>query len=85
MGHCPCEDLVSVKGKEQSCPECAAAWNKKQGKIPGVDPDAIEITTFGVYGVEQGGHHNPHYAPEESSFKQQEGHHAEPVKGAHHH
>jgi len=59
MGHCPCEDLVSRKGSEKSCPECAAAWNKKQGKIPGIDPDAIQVTTFGVFGLEKEGHHHP--------------------------
>ena len=57
MGHCPCAELVSEKGNEKSCPECAAAWNKKQGRIPGVDPEAIQVTTFGVYGFEKGGHH----------------------------
>ncbi|GEM_PF-1708929 len=59
MGHCPCGDLVMEKGVEKSCPDCAAAWNKKQGKIPGVDPDAIQVTTFGIYGYEEGGHHAP--------------------------
>ncbi len=59
MEHCPCAKLVSAKGNEKSCPECAAAWNKKQGRIPGVDPDAIEVTTFGIYGFEEGGHHQP--------------------------
>lgn len=59
MGHCPCAKLVSKKGNEKSCPECAAAWNRKQGKILGVDPDAIQITTFGVYGFEKGGYHHP--------------------------
>lgn len=67
MGHCPCAKLISAKGKEKSCPECAAAWNRKQGKIPGVDPDAIEVTTFGIYGIEKGGHHHP----------EETGHHAE--------
>lgn len=61
MGHCPCEDLVKKEGNEKSCPECAAAWNRKQGKIPGVDPDAIEAITFGIYGYEKGGHHHPDY------------------------
>ncbi len=58
MGHCPCARLVTEKGSEKSCPECAAAWNKKQGKILGVDPDAIEVTTFGVYGFEEEGRHH---------------------------
>lgn len=57
MGHCPCANLVRQKGKEKSCPDCAAAWNKKQGRFPGVNADAIEVTTFGIYGYEQGGHH----------------------------
>jgi hypothetical protein len=59
MGHCPCAELISEKGAEKSCPECAAAWNRKQGKIPGVDPDAIEVTTFDIYGFEENGHHQP--------------------------
>ena len=60
MGHCPCAELVSRKGEELSCPECAAAWNKKQGKIAGVDPDAIRVTTFGVYGYgDETGHDHP--------------------------
>ncbi|MFQ5952197.1 MAG: hypothetical protein ACE5JK_02185 [Candidatus Omnitrophota bacterium] len=58
MGHCPCEKLVKMKGAEKSCPECAAAWNRKWGKIPGVDPDAIEVTTFGIYGFEKKEHHH---------------------------
>lgn len=58
MGHCPCGQLVSEKGNEKSCPECAAAWNRKQGKVPGVDADAIDVTTFGVYGFEKDGHHS---------------------------
>jgi hypothetical protein len=58
MGHCPCARLVFEKGNEKSCPECAAAWNRKQGKFPGVDPDAIEVTTFGIYGFEEGHHFN---------------------------
>lgn len=57
MGHCPCGEIVTVKGNEKSCPECAAAWNRKRGNIPGVDPNAIEVTTFGVYGFEKGTHH----------------------------
>ena len=57
MGHCPCGQLVSEKGNEKSCPECAAAWNRKQGKVPGVDADAIGVTTFGIYGFEKDGHH----------------------------
>ena len=52
-----CADLVSEKGNEKSCPECAAAWDRKQGKILGVDPDAIQVTSFGVYGFEKGGDH----------------------------
>lgn len=75
MGHCPCEDLVSKVKPEKSCPECAAAWNKKQGKIPGVDPDAIEVTTFGIYGFEEGAHsykgtdthREPHHSHHEKS------------------
>lgn len=59
MGHCPCAKMVQKNGVEKSCPECAAAWNRKQGKIPGVDPDAVQVTTFGIYGFEKGGHHNP--------------------------
>lgn len=60
MGYCICADLLVIEGREQSCPECAAAWNKKRGKIPGVDPDAVEIITFGVYGFEDDGeHYNP--------------------------
>lgn len=59
MDHCPCADLVLEEGKEKSCPECAAAWNRKLGRFPGVDPKAIEVTTFGVYGYEKGGHHHP--------------------------
>ena len=58
MGHCPCANLVFEKGNEKSCPECAAAWNKKQGKFPSVDPDAIKVTTFGIYGFEKEGHHS---------------------------
>jgi hypothetical protein len=61
MGHCPCAKLVSEKGNEKSCPECAAAWNRKWGKIPGVDVDAIKVTTFGVYGFEKEGHHHPRH------------------------
>lgn len=57
MGHCPCEELVQKEGEEKSCPECAAAWNEKQGTVPGVDADAIRVTTFGIYG-EDGGHHH---------------------------
>lgn len=57
MEHCPCADIVTKEGNEKSCPECAAAWNRKQGKIPGADPDAIEVTTFGIYGYEKEGHH----------------------------
>lgn len=58
MGHCICADLVAVEGKEQSCPECAAAWNRKRGKIPGVD--AVEVITFGVYRYEnEGKHYHP--------------------------
>ncbi|UUV20023.1 hypothetical protein NRK67_16935 (plasmid) [Fusobacteria bacterium ZRK30] len=57
MGHCICADLITVEGREQSCPECAAAWNKKRGKIPGVDSDAVEVITFGVYGFENNGEH----------------------------
>lgn len=58
MGHCPCADLVSKKGDEKSCPECAAAWNRKQGRFPSVDPDAIKVTTFGIYGFEEEGRHH---------------------------
>ena len=58
MGHCPCAKLIRRKGNEKSCPECAAAWNRKLGRIPGVDPNAIEVTTFGIYGFEKGGHHH---------------------------
>ena len=57
MGHCPCAEMIQKKGKEKSCPECAAAWNRKRGKIPGVDPDAVEVTTFGIYGFKEGGQH----------------------------
>ena len=61
MGHCPCAQLVSEEGNEKSCPECTAAWNKKQGKFPGIDPDAIGITTFGIYGFkEENQHHGDH-------------------------
>jgi len=67
MGHCPCENVVREEGKEKSCPECAAAWNRKQGKIPGVSPDAIDVTTFGVYGQEEGGHHHPASKPEDDA------------------
>lgn len=56
MGHCPCAKMVSKKGNEKSCPECAAAWNRKQGRIEGVDPDAIRVTTFGIYGYERHTH-----------------------------
>ncbi len=66
MEHCPCAKMVSEKGNEKSCPECAAAWNKKQGRIPGVDPDAIEVTTFGIYGFEEDGHHNPDFSEDET-------------------
>ncbi len=59
MGHCPCAELVFEKGNEKSCPECAAAWNRKQGRFPSVEPDAIKVTTFGIYGYEKGGHHHP--------------------------
>ncbi len=59
MGHCPCGELMSKEGQEKSCPECAAAWNRKLGKTPGVDPDAIGVTTFGIYGYEKDGHHYP--------------------------
>lgn len=58
MGHCPCAKLVIRKGNEKSCPECAAAWNRKQGKFPSVHPDAIEVTTFGIYGFEESSHDN---------------------------
>lgn len=58
MGHCPCAELISKEGNEKSCPECAAAWNRKRGKIPGVDPDAVQVTTFGIYGFEKDGHHH---------------------------
>lgn len=60
MGYCPCAELVIEEGRERSCPECAAAWNRKRGKIPGVDPDAIEITTFGIYGFEEVENMHPH-------------------------
>lgn len=69
MGHCPCAKLVSEKGSEKSCPECAAAWNRKQGKIPGVDSDAIQVTTFGIYGFEKGGHHYPESVADEAETK----------------
>lgn len=57
MGHCPCADLVFEEGNEESCPECAAAWNRKQGRFPSIDPNAIKVTTFGIYGFEKSGHH----------------------------
>jgi hypothetical protein len=60
LGQCTCVKLVIRKGHEKSCCECAAAWNRKQGKFPGVDPDAIEVTTFGVYGFEKDEHHPNH-------------------------
>lgn len=60
MGHCPCADLVRREGRERSCPECAAAWNKKQGRVPGIDPRVIEVTTFGVYGFENDEHQHHH-------------------------
>ena len=69
MGHCICADLVMEEGKEKSCPECAAAWDRKRGKIPGVDPDAIEVTTFGVYGYEKDGHHHPDVKKQETIKK----------------
>ncbi len=77
MGHCPCGDLVMEKGVEKSCPDCAAAWNKKQGKIPGVDPNAIQVTTFGIYGFEEGGHHgsDPAKEPESEAHEKTEEHH----------
>lgn len=28
-----------------------------QDNIPGVDSNAIQVTTFGIYGYEKGGHH----------------------------
>lgn len=46
-------------GNEKSCPECAAAWNRKLGRFPGIDPNAIEVTTFGIYGFEEKSHHKP--------------------------
>lgn len=61
MGHCPCAELVFEKGNEKSCPECAAAWNRKQGRFPDVDPDAIKVTTFGVYGFEEEHSHSHHH------------------------
>lgn len=66
MGHCVCADLVAAEGREQSCPECAAAWDRKRGRIPGVDPDAVEVITFGVYGFEnEGKHYHPPLKGEE--------------------
>lgn len=66
MGHCPCAELVSREGVEKSCPECAAAWNRKQGKIPGVDPDAVQVTTFGIYGYEKESYHHSDFTGEEA-------------------
>lgn len=80
MGHCPCAKLVSKKENEKSCPECAAAWNRKQGKIPGVDPDAIDVTTFGIYGFEEGGHYHPGSVKSRTEIKDMH-HHG----GEHHH
>jgi len=74
MGHCPCAQMIQKEGQEMSCPECAAAWNKKQGKIPGVDPDAVGVTTFGVYGYEEEGHHY------QNSKDEHKGSHAESIK-----
>lgn len=65
MGRCICADLIVVEGREQSCPECAAAWNRKLGKIPGVDPDAVEVITFGVYGFENEDNDNYPYLNED--------------------
>ena len=48
---------MSEKGNEKSCPECAAAWNLKLGRVSGRDPDAIKVTTFGIYGFEEDVHH----------------------------
>lgn len=79
MGHCYCQDLVMEKGNEKSCPECAAAWNRKLGRFPGIDPNAIEVTTFGIYGYEESGHHHPDYEGSEEEAKpmhhQEEEHH----------
>ncbi|MDK1032262.1 MAG: hypothetical protein QGD94_09670 [Planctomycetia bacterium] len=76
MGHCPCAKLLLKDGEEKSCPECAAAWNRKQGRIPGVDADAIKVTTFGIYGMEEGGHHHPESAGGDTE---------EETEGAHEH
>ncbi len=79
MGHCVCGDLVEVEGREQSCPECAAAWDRKRGKIPGVDPDAVEVITFGVYGFEnEGKHYHPPLKGEEEGGLENH-HHGEEV------
>lgn len=77
MGHCVCADLIVVEGREQSCPECAAAWNRKRGKIPGVDPDAVEVITFGVYGFENEGEHYHPPVKGDGGDEYQENHHGE--------
>ncbi len=69
MGHCNCEVLVIREGNEKSCPECAAAWNRKQGKIPGITPGAIQVTTFGIYGYEKDGQH---YHPADNNNNENE-------------
>jgi hypothetical protein len=79
MGHCHCADLVSKDGSEKSCPECAAAWNRKQGRVPGVDPKAVKVTTFGVYGYEKEGHHYHEHMNKEKSE------HSEHEELEHHH
>ena len=68
LGYCICADLIVTEGREQSCPECAAAWNRKMGKTPGVDPDAIEVITFGVYGFENESEPYPHIEEEEDHY-----------------
>lgn len=81
MGHCPCADLVFEKGNEKSCPDCAAAWNRKQGRFPSVDPDAIKVTTFGIYGYEKDGHHQP---DSKGSKVETEDTHSDHTGGHHH-
>ena len=58
MGHCSCDEKMAKRGGQaKACPECAAEWNAKRGKVIGKDPDAVQITTFGLYGFEKDGHH----------------------------
>lgn len=63
MGHCNCEDVIIKEGIEYSCPECAAAWNKKNNLKPG-DEKYINITDFGIYSDKPGAGKHSHDIPD---------------------